>query len=188
MASLDMQVSDARVMRAMAHPARIAILEHLGAGAQATATECAEVVGLSPSATSYHLRALAKVGLIEDAPSRGDGRERVWRSRAQGYRVDAGAQSETPEGRAATRALADAVLIRDDEQARRWIARSDDEPKEWFEAAVIQRRRLVVTATELNALVERMSELMQPYSRTERPDPPAGARTVSVALRAIPVD
>src|SRR5262249_56777146 len=75
-----MTVSDPHVMRAMAHPARLAIMEFLGDGAVATATECAEVCGLSPSATSYHLRALAKVGLVEEAPSRGDGRERVWRA------------------------------------------------------------------------------------------------------------
>ncbi|WP_232075867.1 ArsR/SmtB family transcription factor [Phytohabitans suffuscus] len=38
------------------------------------------MAGLSPSATSYHLRALARYGLVEQAPSRGDGRERVWRA------------------------------------------------------------------------------------------------------------
>ncbi len=45
-----------------ANPARMTILEHLGANGPATATECAELVGLSPSATSYHLRALARAG------------------------------------------------------------------------------------------------------------------------------
>ena len=50
---------DAAVMRAMAHPARLALLEHLRNSGPATATECAAVVGLSPSATSYHLRAKA---------------------------------------------------------------------------------------------------------------------------------
>src|SRR5260221_7713240 len=74
-----MTVRDPEVMRALAHPARLAIMEYLGGGNVATATECAQVCGLSPSATSYHLRELAKAGLIEEAPSRGDGRERVWR-------------------------------------------------------------------------------------------------------------
>jgi len=37
---------DAAVMRAMAHPARLALLEHLRNGGPATATECAGVVGL----------------------------------------------------------------------------------------------------------------------------------------------
>jgi len=64
-------ILDAAVMRAMAHPARLALLEHLRNSGPATATECAGVVGLSPSATSYHLRALARAGLVEGAPGRG---------------------------------------------------------------------------------------------------------------------
>ncbi|WP_442933752.1 ArsR family transcriptional regulator [Micromonospora sp. CPCC 205556] len=57
-------------MRALAHPARIAIMEHLSTR-EGGATACAEIVGLSPSATSYHLRASVKFGLVEQAPSRG---------------------------------------------------------------------------------------------------------------------
>ena len=40
-------VEDPRAIRALAHPARLAILEHLGTGVTATATECARVCGLS---------------------------------------------------------------------------------------------------------------------------------------------
>lgn len=62
-------ISDPQVMRALAHPARMAIMEHLGTlEGGATATECAEIAGLSPSATSYHLRELAKFGLVQQAP------------------------------------------------------------------------------------------------------------------------
>src|SRR3982751_427340 len=87
------RISDPRVMRALAHPARIGIVEYLhNSGAVVTATECAGMVGLSPSATSYHLRELAKYGLVEQAPSRGDGRERVWRSTGTGLRIDADQQ------------------------------------------------------------------------------------------------
>src|SRR3954452_18174881 len=71
---------DPRALRALAHPARLDILERLNSDGPATATECAEVVGLSPSACSYHLRALARWGLVEEADST-DRRERRWRSR-----------------------------------------------------------------------------------------------------------
>ncbi|MBX7269503.1 winged helix-turn-helix transcriptional regulator [Micromonospora sp. Llam7] len=70
-------ISDPRTLRALVHPARLAIMEHLASTEGAvTATECAEAAGLSPSATSYHLRALARFGLVAEAPSRGDARER----------------------------------------------------------------------------------------------------------------
>jgi DNA-binding transcriptional ArsR family regulator len=46
-------------MKALAHPTRLALLDHLHAVDQATATECSEFVDESPSSCSYHLRALA---------------------------------------------------------------------------------------------------------------------------------
>ncbi|WP_415645783.1 helix-turn-helix domain-containing protein, partial [Stackebrandtia soli] len=67
------ELSDPELLRALAHPARMAILDHLGEVDDLTATEGAELIGLSPSAMSYHLRTLAKVGLLEEAPGRGDG-------------------------------------------------------------------------------------------------------------------
>src|SRR5262245_60344259 len=106
-------VRDPKVMRAMAHPARIAILQYLGDGAEATATECADISGLSPSATSYHLRALAKVGLVEDAPSRGDGRERVWRTSIHGFTLDV-EDPNVPDAMPAALAVVDVVMQRDE--------------------------------------------------------------------------
>jgi len=40
------------------------VIEELS-GRELTATECAELVGLSPSAMSYHLRSLEKAGIRE---------------------------------------------------------------------------------------------------------------------------
>jgi DNA-binding transcriptional ArsR family regulator len=178
-------IRDPQVMRAMAHPARLAILDHLAGGHEATATECAEVCGLSPSATSYHLRALAKAGLVEEAPSRGDGRERVWRSAIGGYKVESEDMS-TPESLSAALALVDAVLTRDDAHARSFFANATEQPKEWFDAAALTRGRLVMTAAELSELVRAVTELMRPYGRDVRPEPPPGARTVAALFRAIP--
>src|SRR5579859_2346107 len=62
------QLTDPQMMRALAHQARIAIWLHLGLHGPATATECAEVAGLSPSACSYHLRTLARYGFVEEDP------------------------------------------------------------------------------------------------------------------------
>ena len=68
-------------MRALAHPARIALWQHLLLEGPATATECAPVADLSPSACSYHLRQLARFGFVEqDQASAANGRERPWRA------------------------------------------------------------------------------------------------------------
>ena len=136
---------DAAVMRAMAHPARLALLEHLRNSGPATATECAGVVGLSPSATSYHLRALARAGLVEAAPGRGDGRERLWRVSAGRYEVS-GVADLAPEGREALRALLESLLAWDDARVRRYLSRLDAEPGEWQDAAFFMDSTLQITA------------------------------------------
>ena len=83
------ELTDPKTMRALAHPARIAIWAHLGLHGPATATECAEIAGLSPSACSYHLRTLARYGFVEEDPdSAADGRERPWRARMLAFSID----------------------------------------------------------------------------------------------------
>jgi len=60
-----------RSIRALAHPARLAIIDALATGEQLTATQCAQLTGLSPSATAYHLKLLERYGLAETAPPPG---------------------------------------------------------------------------------------------------------------------
>ncbi|GAB2901888.1 ArsR/SmtB family transcription factor [Neomicrococcus lactis] len=74
-------ISDPQAIRALAHEARLEALEELFASqASRTATELAGRCRLTPSAMSYHLRALEKYGFVMRAPSEGDGRERRWRA------------------------------------------------------------------------------------------------------------
>lgn len=178
-------IRDAAVMRALAHPARLALLDHLGHSGPATATECAEVVGLSPSATSYHLRALARAGLVEAAPGRGDGRERLWRSTAGSYEIDSVADLD-PEAREAMHGVLDSLLVRDEARARQYLLRAGDEPRAWQDAAFFADATLLVTAGELKALGDALQELLGPYRKRNRMDSPAGARTVSAVVRAFP--
>ncbi|MFI5915472.1 ArsR/SmtB family transcription factor [Dactylosporangium sp. NPDC051541] len=179
------RVRDAATMRALSHPARIAVLDRLFSGEPATATELAEVCGLSPSATSYHLRALAKAGMIEEAPSRGDGRERLWRSQHRGLDVATGPE-RGPAEQAADRELATVFLDLEEARAREWLARRDSEPYEWYLASASAGVRLVATAEELRELNERVLALLEPYARRSRPNPPPEARAVDVTYRTFP--
>src|SRR5665647_3712685 len=71
-------LTDPRAIRAIAHEARQQVMDELYGGSVLTATEAAQICGLSPSAMSYHLRALEKWGIVvRDDPS-SDGRERPW--------------------------------------------------------------------------------------------------------------
>jgi DNA-binding transcriptional ArsR family regulator len=150
-----------------------------------SATECAALVGLSPSATSYHLRELAKYGLVEQAPSRGDGRERLWRSTSTSLWI--AGDVEQPEALAAERALIDLYMTRDKERLREWADRQPQESPEWRDAAAMMGQRLLVTAEELLELNKRVRALMEPYRMRDRQEvAPEGAREVVVQYAAFP--
>lgn len=180
-------LSDAGLMRAMSHPARLEIMEYLNStGASVTATECAEIVGMSPSAVSYHLRELAKAGLIEQAPSRGDGRERVWRSPGHSFTV-AMEPGTDPETQAAENTLVEIYLTRDFQRIRAHIAKSRQESAQWRNASALMGANLLVTAEELKEFREGVEALIEPLKRRHRiADPPEGARTVIVHFAAFP--
>jgi DNA-binding transcriptional ArsR family regulator len=181
-------IRDPAVMRALAHPARLALLDHLSQHQEgATATQCAAVVGLSPSATSYHLRALAKVGLIQEAPGRGDGRERVWRATHENFEVsnDPGAGAEEI---AAESALVETFMARQNEKVRQFLAVARIGPREWYDVAIVGDRTLMLTAPELKNLMAQIDELVEPLKKRNRREPPRDARAVSFQLRAVPTD
>jgi DNA-binding transcriptional ArsR family regulator len=184
------KISDPAVMRALAHPARLLLLEYLSLNLDgATATECATVVGLTPSATSYHLRALAKVGMIKDAPGRGDGRERVWQASYRNYSMGLDRDAAANDADlAAETALVEAVLARQNEKVRRYVVGSRKEPAEWYALGTITDQTLAVTARELTKLLKQIDELTEPLKRLNRERPPKGARIVSFQIRAVPTD
>ena len=71
---------DARMLRALAHPLRMRMIELLQADGPATATGLGKRVGESSGTTSWHLRQLADAGLVEEDRDRGNKRERWWRA------------------------------------------------------------------------------------------------------------
>ncbi|NJP95704.1 winged helix-turn-helix transcriptional regulator [Nonomuraea sp. FMUSA5-5] len=181
-------LSDPKAMRALAHPARLMILNRLRVEGSATATEVAEIAGITPSAASYHLRMLAKYGFVEDAPPRGDGRERLWRGvdkpLSVGVRPD-----DQPDVRAAKVLLIAALRKGANEEADRALAQSDLEPEEWREVTLFSQHRLRVTAEELARLTREIEGLLEPYvarNRSER-DAPEGARLVEAQVNLFPV-
>jgi DNA-binding transcriptional ArsR family regulator len=176
---------DPRALRALAHPVRLAILEHLRSVGPATATECAEVTGQSPSACSYHLRALAKWGLVAATDGR-DRRERRW---ASGGRFVVGDHDmpRRPDVVAAEHQLTAQVLQRATARALAWMDASDDEPKEWRDVTAISNAALRLTPEELSGLLGKIDALIAPYVASDRQaDVPDGSRIVHLHLSAVP--
>jgi predicted ArsR family transcriptional regulator len=181
-----LKLTDPRMMRALAHPARIAIWTHLGLHGPATATECAQVAGLSPSACSYHLRTLARYGFVEEDPdSAADGRERPWRGRLYGFTME-----DRPDSPAAVR-LASGLLTENlraaaEEIRAQYLARKPEYPAAWQAASGELFSVAHVTAEELERMRAKVMEVMAPYIRLDPAERPAGALPVRVTLDLFP--
>ena len=65
------EITDPKAIRALAHAARLEVISELySTQLSRTATELAAQTGLTPSAMSYHLRALQKWGIVAPAAHR----------------------------------------------------------------------------------------------------------------------
>ncbi len=61
---IDKLETAASMLKAMAHPMRIAILKHLEGGKRLTVTEIHELLGIEQSTTSHHLGILKDKGVL----------------------------------------------------------------------------------------------------------------------------
>jgi predicted transcriptional regulator len=178
------EVTDVRALRALAHPLRLALLNHLMSFGAQTASQCAEVVGSTASNCSYHLRSLARFGLVESVDPV-DGRERPWRSTATGLSFGATDDRATALGMdSAERVLIEKQIDDEARLTRRAVAQRDELPAEWRDATMLSGYALRMTPQELKALGEKLDALIRPYIGLTRTDAPDGSDVVELRLNA----
>jgi predicted ArsR family transcriptional regulator len=182
------RLTDPKALRAYAHPVRMALVGLLRTEAPLTATRAAELLGESSGTCSFHLRQLARYGLVEEAGG-GTGREKPWRATTTSTAWDA-TGGDTPETAAAAGLLNTVIAEQYFEQLMRWLEASPDQPAEWQQAVQFGDRILYVTAEELEELSRRVRELVDEYfERQVRPElRPPGARLVTWLHLAFPSD
>jgi DNA-binding transcriptional ArsR family regulator len=166
------RITDPKALRALAHPLRLALLDRLMSFGEQTAAQCAAAVGSTASNCSYHLRALARVGLVERGES-ADGRERPWRSSSTGLEFGPREAEGSKSSAGAARAVDELALARDEELTRRALERHDTQPTEWRAAEAHHSYALRITPQELAQLVSEVDRLVRPYiglTRNEEPD------------------
>jgi len=178
------RLQDPRDIRALAHPARIAIIDALASGDELTATECAELTGLSPSATAYHLKLLERYALAEPAPARNDARERPWRATDRRMLVEL--DSSTPAGAAAATAVGRALIDRSRALAEAFVAGEHAEPAEWQDVAFLGNADLWLTPEETRAVTAALIAALEPYRGRVLADRPARTRRVRVMNMVFP--
>jgi DNA-binding transcriptional ArsR family regulator len=180
------RLTDPKMMRALAHPARIAIWSHIAMHGPTTATECAEVAGLSPSACSYHLRNLARYGFIEeDRAAAADGRERPWRARLLAFTMEEG-PDESAAWRLANRLLVENLRAEAEEIRARYLDRKYEYPADWQAASGEMFSIAYVTPDELQELRAKVLQVMAPYVRLNGAERSPGALGVRIMLDMFP--
>lgn len=181
------KLTDARELRALAHPVRMSLIEALGVHESLTATQASKIVGGSPTSVAYHLRTLAKYGYVVEVEG-GAGRERPWRLGSLGYEFTE--DDEDAEAAAAAGALSRQLF-------KRWLARHerytrdrDRWPKEVREASSSTNTVLFGTPEEAAELRDAFIALAGRYlDRIKNPElRPEGWQVFEMQLFAHPVD
>ena len=181
----EVELRDARSLRALAHPTRLKLVGLLRLKGPMTATQAARELGETPQRCTFHLGQLAKHGLVEEAGG-GRGRERPWRATASSTSWPNVASG--PEAAVAAQMLEAVVVEQHFESVMAYIDGKDDVPEEWQEAAQLNDAALYLTAEELAELGRRVWDLLEPFAdRLEDPERrPEGARIVTFLNLAFP--
>ncbi len=169
------RLSDPKALRAYAHPVRMKLITALRARGPLTATQAGRLLGESSGTCSFHLRQLAKYGLVEESGG-GTGREKPWQATTTSTAWDQ--LQQDPEARAAAGLLTEAVAQWYSAILMRWLEVRAEEAEEWQRAAFIGDRFLWVTPDELAEVGRQLLAVTDQYfERQVKPElRPPGAR------------
>jgi DNA-binding transcriptional ArsR family regulator len=177
-------LTDPAVLEALAHPVRLDLLTHLISAGPATASDCARAVGDTPSNCSYHLRTLARHGLVQREAS-GDRRQRPWRATITGFAIDPVADPASPEGRGAAAVLSASVAL-EQRRLRDHLSHRDRLDLRWRGADLSATYTLRATPEQVRALGRRLDALIRPLiALGEGPEAP-GSELVHFTVYAFP--
>lgn len=175
-------------LKALAHPARQRIIDLLhDHDGPLTATQMAEACGLTPSAMSYHLRALERWGIVAREESE-DGRERPWR--AIGSSLDVGPEAFAGVSHADMTAYLAAFLAPLSEAATRFAGElaGRDPASPTADRGMMHRSRLWLTPAEYRDLTRRLRAAEEPFRDRSAEDHPEDAGPYDVYAIALPLD
>jgi hypothetical protein len=181
-----LRVEDASAMRALAHPLKWTLMDVLLTEGTATSTRCAEVTGESQANCSFHLRQLARYGLVEEAPSTSK-KERPWRLTTV---EQSWSRVQPDQARMEAVTELERVFVQHEFATLvRWVRTASAYGDDWQRASMRAGAITWLTADELAGVRDQIEELMLAY-RDRVTDPakrPAGSRLVRLFSAAYPL-
>jgi predicted ArsR family transcriptional regulator len=176
------EVQDAQLLRAMTHPLRLRLFGALSKDGPATASELARRFGVSSGDTSYHLRALHRYGLIEEASELNHGRTKHWRVVDEG--IEWSFDTDDPELVKAGSLLGGEVVSEYARWLLRWYAETPRWDRKWRAAAEGVDRWFELTPEELRSLADEVTAVFERYA--DRRTPRDGTERAIVLFHAFP--
>lgn len=174
--------------RVFAHPLRSRIVAHLRLHGGATSADLARALGTHTGATSYHLRVLARAGLVEDT-GLGDGRSRVWALAEDDRDADEPFVTAAPvdeDDAAMAGWLAHDYVDHFTARAHTWVDGQHDWAPVWQDECGLQDAPVLVSEEQLTALRAELDEVLTRYRRIGAGTP--GARRVAAYTALLPVE
>jgi DNA-binding transcriptional ArsR family regulator len=178
---------DGRALRVLAHPLRARLLSELRLNGAATATTLAERLTTNTGATSYHLRKLAEVGLVEET-GEGRGKQRFWAAAQKSHGWSDADVEDDPDALAAAGWLRQHYWAYMAEKVARWEDVRADWPVEWRDAAGMSDMLLEMSAGQLRALTTELDEVIQRHQDAALAHPAEDARRITFLYYALPTE
>lgn len=169
----------------LAHPLRSRLVALLRTQGPATATSLAADLGTNSGATSYHLRALERAGLVVDT-GQGEGRRRLWEAAAERSDISPGEVAEDADADTALGWLERDWLRHFADKFGAWLEVRHRWPRSWQDAATMGDHSILVTDAQLAELDARVAELVATYRTVGQGNPEA--KRVAYYHAAYPVD
>src|SRR6185312_6989105 len=161
---------DAAALKAMAHPLRVQILRTLELHDQVSVTSLAQELGETTGAVSYHLRQLARHGLVEEGGDDGEAgsrtpgrRRRWWRMAVDEIHVTGMEFMQQEDTREAAGFLLREVQTSRSRRLAHWFATATSWPEEWQRASSDMDGTLRLDPGQTRALADELKAVIDRY-------------------------
>jgi len=181
---------DTKAITVLAHPLRSRLVTLLRTHGPATATELARQLETNTGATSYHLRKLASVGLVEETQD-GRGRERPWRAATEMHGWTEHEVAYDPDAKAASDWLRGYYLRSFLERYERWLDVEASWPMAWQDVAGASDFAVRLTPARLEALNADIQALYERYRALAESEPASAdddEQLIQVQVHAFPFE
>lgn len=176
---------DLAAVKGLSHPLRVRLFDKLSEFGPMTASQLAELFGESSGATSYHLRQLAKHGLVREVEGRGTARERWWERPPGSITLNDVGENDTPAMREVVQDVSRQWVELHAQNVRDYLRHAKAQlPGEWAEKGEFSTANAYLPLEVFQELVERyhalIAEVVTPYRGKQLP----GTRPVQIQFNA----